>query len=393
MAPTPRIEGTSPGQLFQLIRRGDVSTRSQLMAVSGLARSTVTQRLESLIAAGFVVEGGFDASTGGRPPATLTPNETPKTILAVDLGATHGRLAVLDGSATPLAERAIEMQIREGPEAVLECACLILQDLLEEAQRKPDTVCGVGVGLPGPVNTGTARPVQPPIMPGWHDYPVAETVQKRLAAPVLVENDANLMALAECQLSHPDASSLLYVKVATGIGAGIIINGRIYDGVDGGAGDIGHIKISAAAGQRCNCGAEGCLAAVASGSAIARHLEAGHGARNSRDVVRLVRNGVPEAVAATREAGRLVGGVLSTAVSLLNPAVLVLGGDMAQTNEHFLLGLREVLYQQTQPLATRSLRIAASELGDRAGILGAALLVREHVFSPASVNAAIFAQV
>lgn len=389
MASIARNAGTSAGELFQLIRRGEVSTRGQLMAVTGLSRSTITQRLDSLVSAGYLVEEGHDASTGGRPPAMLAPNETPKTILAVDLGATHGRLAVLDGAATPLVERAIETKIHTGPDKVLDRACAILLELLDESQRKPDTVCGIAIGIPGPVNSATFRPVQPPIMPGWHDYPIQEAVQSRIAAPVLVENDANLMALAESQLNHPESASLLYVKVATGIGAGIVIDGQIYDGVDGGAGDIGHIKIPAAVGHRCNCGAEGCLAAVASGSAIARRLADPHGARSSRDVVRLVQNGVPDAVSAARDAGRLVGTVLSTAVSLLNPGVLVLGGDMAHTNEHFLLGLREVLYQQTQPLATRSLVIAASQLGDRAGILGGALLVRDHVFSPISVNHAI----
>jgi predicted NBD/HSP70 family sugar kinase len=296
---------------------------------------------------------------------------------------------VLDGAATPLAERAIETKIDSGPEKVLDRACTILLELLEESKRKADTVCGIAIGIPGPVNSATFRPVQPPIMPGWHDFPIGEAVQSRIPAPVLVENDANIRALAESQLNHPDTACLLYVKVATGIGAGLVINGQIYDGVDGGAGDIGHIKVPAAAGHRCNCGAEGCLAAVASGSAIAGRLAERHGARSSRDVVRLVQNGVPDAVSATRDAGRLVGGVLSTAVSLLNPGVLVLGGDMAQTNEHFMLGLREVLYQQTQPLATRSLVIAASQLGDRAGILGGAILVRDHVFSPVSVNRAI----
>jgi predicted NBD/HSP70 family sugar kinase len=386
MASPARNADTSAGDIFQLIRRGDVSTRGQLMTVSGLSRSTITQRLDSLVAAGYLVEEGRDVSTGGRPPAMLAPNETPKTILAVDLGATHGRLAVLDGAATPLAERAIETQIHTGPDQVLDRSCTILLELLEECQRKPATVCGIGIGIPGPVNSATSRAVQPPIMPGWHDFPIKEAVQARIAAPVLVENDANLMALAESQLNYPNSPSMLYVKVATGIGAGIVIAGEIYDGVDGGAGDIGHIKIPAAAGYRCNCGSEGCLAAVASGSAIARRLADAHGATSSRDVVRLVQNGVADAVTATRDAGRLIGGVLATAVSLLNPGVLVLGGDMAQTNEHFLLGLREVLYQQTQPLATRSLQVAASQLGDRAGILGAAILVREHVFSPASVN-------
>lgn len=390
MAAIGRNADTSAGEIFQLIRRGEVSTRAQLMSVTGLSRSTVMQRLESLTAAGYVIEEGRDASTGGRPPAVLVPNETPKTILAVDLGATHGRLAVLDGAGNTLLERAIETQIHTGPDRVLDRVCTELLELLEAAERKSDTVCGVGIGVPGPVDSTSSRPMQPPIMPGWHGYPIRDMVQSKIDVPVLVENDANLMALAESQLVYPDSPSLLYLKVATGIGAGIVIDGNIYDGVDGGAGDIGHIKIPAAAGHRCNCGSEGCLAAVASGSAIARGLrDAGWPAETSRDVVRLVQDSVPDAVTATREAGRLIGGVLSTAVSLLNPGVLVLGGDMAQTNEHFLLGLREVLYQQTQPLATRSLLVAASRLGDRAGILGGALIVRAHVFSPASVNRAI----
>jgi predicted NBD/HSP70 family sugar kinase len=387
MAATGHNADTSAGEIFQLIRRGEVTTRSQLMAVTGLSRSTVMQRLDSLAAAGYIVEEGREASTGGRPPAVLVPNVTPRTILAVDLGATHGRLAVLDGAGNPLVERAIETQIQTGPDRVLDRACAGLLEVLEESDRKPNTVCGVSIGIPGPVDFRSSRPVQPPIMPGWHGYPIRDLVQSRFPVPVLVENDANLMALAESRLVYPDSPSLLYLKVATGIGAGIVIDGEVYDGVDGGAGDIGHIKIPAAAGHRCSCGSHGCLAAVASGSAIARALrDSGLPAETSRDVVRLVQDGVADAVTATREAGRLIGGVLSTAVSLLNPGVLVLGGDMAQTNEHFLLGLREVLYQQTQPLATRSLLVAASHLGDRAGILGGALIVRDHVFSPASVN-------
>jgi predicted NBD/HSP70 family sugar kinase len=378
---------TSAGEIFQLIRRGGVSTRTDLISVTGLSRSTISQRLDSLLAAGYITEGGKDASTGGRPPGVLVPNENAKTILAADLGATHGRLAVLDGAAKPLIERTIETRIETGPDAVLDRVCEGLAELLEDSHRKRATLCGIGIGVPGPMDVKTGRPIQPPIMPGWHGYPIRDSVQARFPTCVLVENDANLMALAEWQRVYPEAHSLVFVKVATGIGAGIVIDGQVYDGVDGGAGDIGHIKIPAAARHRCNCGADGCLAAVASGSAIARALrKQGCVADSSRDVVRLVQSGVAEALAATREAGRLIGGVLATAVSLLNPGVLVLGGDMAQTNEHFLMGLREVLYQQTQPLATRSLLVASSRLGDRAGILGGAILVREHVFSPASVN-------
>jgi predicted NBD/HSP70 family sugar kinase len=202
------------------------------------------------------------------------------------------------------------------------------------------------------VNIATARVVRPPIMPGWHDYPIREHLADHFPAPVFVDNDANLMALGEWRLLYPQLGSLLMVKVATGIGAGLVLNGEVYRGIDGGSGDIGHAKIPAAAELRCRCGANGCLAAAASGGALAQRLyDAGlHTVHESRDVVRMVEQGNADAVAAVREAGTLVGEVLATAVSLLNPSVLIIGADMANTNDHFMTAMREVLYQRTQPL-------------------------------------------
>ncbi|HEY5990788.1 MAG TPA: ROK family transcriptional regulator [Streptosporangiaceae bacterium] len=387
--PEPLLS-TSAGHIFQLFRQGRVRTRRELMHLTGLSRSTVMQRLDALLSAGYLLEQGTETSTGGRPPAVLTPNDGAKTILAADLGATHGRLAVMDGAGKTLHERTIESRIATGPEAVLETVCSDLAALLKRSGRNPDSVCGIGIGVPGPVDVVAGHAVQPPIMPGWDRFPAREAVARHFPAPTFLENDANLMALGESALCYPDIHSLLFVKVATGIGAGLVIGGRVYDGVDGGAGDIGHVRIAAAEHHRCSCGAEGCLAAVASGGAIARQLkEQGWPTETSRDVVRLVQEGNGDAVAATRQSGRLLGEVLATAVSLLNPGALILGGDMAFTHEHFLLGIREALYQRTQPLATRSLRIATSRLGDQAGIAGAAVLVRDRVFSAAEIDRAL----
>ncbi|HEU5416897.1 MAG TPA: ROK family protein [Streptosporangiaceae bacterium] len=388
-SPDPLLT-TSAGHIFQLFRQGRVRTRRELMLLTGLSRSTVMQRVGALLTAGYLREGGTEASTGGRPPTALTPNDAAKTILAADLGATHGRLAVLDGAGQTLADKTIESRIATGPDAVLEFVCSALASLLEDSGRDPAQVCGVGVGLPGPVDGIAGRPVQPPIMPGWDDYPVREAVGRHFRAPVFVENDANLMALGEAALCYPDIHSLLFVKVATGIGAGLVIGGRVYNGVDGGAGDIGHVRVPAAEEHRCSCGADGCLAAVASGAAIARELkDRGWPTETSRDVVRLVQEGNGDAVKATRQSGRLLGKVLATAVSLLNPGALILGGDMAFTHEHFLAGLRESLYQRTQPLATRSLHISTSRLGDHAGVAGAAVMVRETVFSATAIDRAL----
>jgi predicted NBD/HSP70 family sugar kinase len=184
------------------------------------------------------------------------------------------------------------------------------------------------------------------------------------------------------------------VKVGTGIGCGIVAGGRIHRGAQGSAGDLGHIQITGDEQVVCRCGNVGCLEAVAGGGAMAARLrELGHEASDSRDVVRLVRSGSQDAVRLVREAGRVLGGVLATSVNLFNPSVVVIGGDIAQVDEHLLAGVREVVYQRSLPLATRSLRIVRSRLEDRAGVIGAAVMVGEHVLSPEAVDEALAAAV
>uniref|UniRef100_UPI002FDBE5D0 ROK family protein n=1 Tax=Streptomyces sp. IBSBF 2806 TaxID=2903529 RepID=UPI002FDBE5D0 len=197
--------------------------------------------------------------------------------------------------------------------------------------------------------------------------------------PVLVDNDANLMAYGEQRTGYPDCSAFVLVKVSTGIGAGVVVDGSIFRGVDGGAGDIGHIRVGADA--LCRCGSHGCLAAVASGGAVARRLaESGIRAESGSDVRDLLAAGHPEAAALAREAGRRVGDVLATVVTLLNPGVLMIAGDLAGTA--FLTGVRELLYQRALPRSTAHLDVVTSRLGERAGLVGAGALVVEHLYAP-----------
>ena len=261
-------------------------------------------------------------------------------------------------------------------------------ELLSDAGRSRAGLFGIGIGVPGPVDFTTGRLQQPPIMPGWHDYPVAEVFEEAFGVPTLVDNDANLMGLGEARRQYPDVASLLFVKVGTGIGAGLILLGQPERGVAGAAGDIGHIRIAhPVEGLRCACGASGCLAAHASGGALARQLTArGVPAATSHDVVQLVQAGNAEAKAMVRTAGQLLGEVLATAVAVLNPAVLVIGGAMALTHEQFLLGVRETLYERTVPLATRDLQVTSSVLQDRAGIEGARIMVVDQQFSAEAVD-------
>jgi predicted NBD/HSP70 family sugar kinase len=380
--PAAAISGA--GAVLRLIRHGAATTRGDLVTTTGLARSTISQRVDALLSQHLLVAEADAASTGGRPAQVLSFNREAGYVLAADLGATHARLAVCDLAGTVLADEAHEMAIADGPEAVLGW----LEDGLERlAGVASGTLLGVGVGLPGPVEYATGVPIAPPIMPGWDGYPVAARLGERFGTAALIDNDANLMALGERSRAWPDTEHLMFVKVGTGIGAGLISHGRPLRGAQGAAGDIGHIHVRDHDDVLCRCGNRGCLEAVAGGGALATALTAeGLPAASVRDVVRLFREGHPEVTARIRTAGRQLGEVLAASVNAFNPAVIVIGGDLAEADEPLLAGVREVVYQRAVPLGTRSLRIVPSTLGDSAGVIGAAIMAIEHALEPDSVD-------
>jgi predicted NBD/HSP70 family sugar kinase len=306
-------------------------------------------------------------------------------VLAANFGATHARAAVLDLAGRPLAEHSADVDVTAGPTSVLDWLGARFAALLGEARRAVGEVRGIGLGVPGPVDVTTGRLQQPAVMPGWDRYPIVEHLQRSFDVPVLVDNDANLMALGEHVTHFPDCTTMALVKVATGIGAGIITGGELQRGIDGSAGSIGHIRLHGHENARCRCGAGGCLAAVASGQALAERLTAmGVPTASSRELLARVIDGHPEACRLAREAGQLVGEVLATVVCLVNPGVLVIAGDLAEI--HFLTGVREVLYQLAPPQATRHLTVTTSRLGARAGVVGAYTMVVESVYAPDAVN-------
>lgn len=375
------------GQVLQLIRDRTCRTRKELIEVTGLSRSTVTDRVDRLIEAGYIHESGVATSGGGRPPSVLDIDATSRLALVADLGASHARVALTDLAARPMAEEHIEMRIARGPEAVLTWVRQAFRRLLDRTGRPAGQVCGIGLNLPGSVDHASGRMIRSFLMPGWDDHPISEALRAEFEVPVLVENDANAMALGEWWSSWRGCASLVLVKVSTGIGTGIVLDGRVYRGVEEAAGNLGHVRLSESDDRVCTCGSRGCVASLASGHAIATDL----GRDTSRDVVRLVHSGDPAAIARVQEGGRTLGVVLATAVSLLNPGVLVLAGDMAETGEHYLTGIRESVYRRSLPYTTRNLEIVTSSLGDRAGIVGTAVLVMEHVLSPRAVDAALAA--
>jgi predicted NBD/HSP70 family sugar kinase len=387
IAPGPPAGGPGAGALLRLLRDGRPRTRAELVDSTGLGRSTVTQRIDLLLSSGLVGHAGEGISTGGRPPARVAFNPAARIVLGADVGATHARLAVTDLAGTVLAETGHSIDIADGPETVLPGLVRSARTLVRGVGRRLDEVLGLGIGLPGPVEHHTGRPINPPIMPGWDGFDVPGYLAEALGTVTLVDNDVNVMALGEHFSHWRGADHLVLVKVATGIGSGIISDGRLVRGAQGAAGDLGHIRVPGGDDVPCRCGNTGCLEAVASAAAVAARLRGlGIDAASSADVVRLVRAGSVPAIQLLRDAGRDIGEVLAVVVSLLNPSLIVLAGGLSLAGEHLLAGVREVVYRRSLPLATKHLRIVESRTGERAGVVGAAVLVLEHALAPEQVD-------
>lgn len=380
MTPAPG----SPGDVLTLISAGSATTRSDLARLTGLARSTISQRVDALIERGLVEETESGESTGGRPPRQLRLHTEEHAFAGVDLGATHCRIALMDMTGVVLAQCEDPLLIAEGPERILAHVDERIDRLLAAAGRPRAALRVIGIGVPGPVEFATGRPNNPPIMPGWNDYPIPDYFP---GVDVLVDNDVNVMALGEHRDVFPDARHLLFVKVGTGIGCGIVANGKLHRGAQGSAGDIGHIRVSGYEESGCRCGNSACLEAVAGGAAVARRLtELGIPAETGADVVALVQAGNTQALRLVREAGRLIGGVLAGLVNFFNPEAIVIGGALSRVHEHLLAGIRETIYRRSLPLATNHLSIVPTRMGVDAAAVGAGILAIEHYLSPDNIN-------
>jgi predicted NBD/HSP70 family sugar kinase len=358
-----------------------------------MARSTVALRVDELMKLRLISAVDDAISTGGRPSSQFALNPSARVVGAADLGATHATVAITDLNGVTLVDHHGPLDITAGPDAVLTWLVEIIRKLLADINRDPSELAAIGIGLPGPVEHSTGRPTNPPIMPGWDRFDVPGWVQQHLAVPVLVDNDVNILAIGEQAYSWPECKDLIFVKVATGIGSGVISGGLLQRGSQGVAGDLGHVQIPRGAGTPCHCGNRGCLEAMASGPAIARQLrDAGIDVQTGSDIVELVKRGNVDAIQAVRQAGRDIGEVLTSWVSLINPSVIAIGGGMAQAGEHLLAGVREVVYARAMPLATEHLTIVQSAAAGNAGVIGASMLAIHHVLTPEGIDSMVSAQ-
>jgi predicted NBD/HSP70 family sugar kinase len=375
------------GELFVLIRDGVATTRSELRRLTGLSRTAVAARVSALSSRGLVVEREEGPSTGGRPPTLLKFNSDAGVVLSAAIGRSRTRLAVCNLAGDILAISDLDQEVGLGPDDLMPDVVKRLEALLGESGRDAGTVHGVGLSLPGTVDQQRACSLDSPVMSGWDGVPLKPYFRDLTAAPILVDNDANVIALAERGGGRRGVDDLLLLKLSTGLGAGIISGGVLQRGAVGAAGEFGHNKTPAAAGLPCRCGDTGCLEAIAGGWALVRALQQqGKAVGHIRDVVDLANRGEPEARGLIRMSGRHVGEVIAGAVNLLNPAIVVIDGDMARAYDILVAGLREALYGNATALSTRVLQVVPTTYGDRSGVIGGATLILDRILSAGAID-------
>jgi predicted NBD/HSP70 family sugar kinase len=375
----------------RLIASGAAQSKADLVPAAGMARTTVSAAVDELLARGVVRIAGTRPTAGrGRPADRLALSPRGGHVLLADVGARGAHLAVVDLSQQVVAHEHVDLDVRDGPEPVLDA----VEARLEALRRQGPTAAparAVVIGLPGPVDGILGAPVRPPIMPGWHAYPVSARLQGRFDCPAVLENDVNLRALGEARALPADQAPLLFVKIGTGIGGGLITReGVLHHGADGAAGDIGHVRVRGGPDDPCVCGNVGCIEAVASASAVARRLgatAADTAPTTIADVRARLAKADPTAVALVREAAAHIGEVVAMLVHFYNPARVTIGGSLTAASDDLLAGVRSVVYQRALPLATRNLVLAASVLGEYAGLAGAAVLGIEQALSARAIGA------
>lgn len=382
-----KVPPMTAGDLFALVRSGRATTRPALGAATGLSRTAVSARVDALLRAGLLTAGEPDTTTGGRPSESLRVDAEAGVVLAVAVGRSRHQVGVHDLLGRELlADTADHVAGLDAPTLMPKVVDLARRVLERSGAGAP--LVGVGMSLPGSVDPEALTSVGSPVIPGWDGVPLRPLLAPLLGAagevPVWLGNDADALAHAEL-LGRPELRDVLVLKASTGIGVAILADGRLVHGHRGAAGELGHCRVAAAGDRLCRCGATGCLETVAGGWALLAEQD-GEALPHVRDLVALARSGDVAARAGVRRAGTHLGEALATAVNLLNPEAIVVGGDLAAAGEPLLSGITETLYPRLTGLAARDLRVLPSVHGERAGLVGCAALALDHALSATEVD-------
>lgn len=386
LGPTRSVAWT-PGEIFQLIREEPRISRSQLARQTGLSPSTVTARVEGLLDVGYVREHG--TSKAGRRPRALSVNPEWGVVLAAHLGSRHTRACVVDMNGHILTSEEVPIGATEDVEASLAWLRERMDVALASIPPNHPPLRGVGVSVSAPVDTRTGQVVGATLLRSWNRVEIAPRVRDWFGVPVVVDNDGTLMARGEHRSSRPEVGSLIYLKLGSAIGCGIIVKGNVHRGHSGGAGEIGHMPIESPFSRPCSCGRTNCLEATVGGGALIEHLrDRGHELSSTAELVALVEAGDPDALEIVKGAGTAIGSAAAILADFFNPEAIVLGGKLSSI-EPLTQSLKAAVFTRSLPLALHGVKIDVSISGEHAATLGAAWTVIDHLFAPDAVDAMV----
>jgi predicted NBD/HSP70 family sugar kinase len=376
-------------RVIAVLKEQGRASQAEIARATGLSRTTVSTLIAEMKDAGLVSDAGaqLDASRAGRPGVQLVLQDPAQAVVGIDFGHSHVQVAIADLAHNVLGERRCDLDVNRRALEALDTSARMFDELLAETGVAHENVVGAGIGIPGPVDREHGTVGSASILPGWVGLRIASEMQARLGLAVEIENDANLGALAEQTWgAGRDCSNFAYIKAATGLGAGIVIDGHLLRGATGTAGEIGHTTLDEA-GALCYCGNRGCLETVASGPAIVQLVGrvAGETLSLSR-IVELAMEGDVRCRRAIADAGREIGVAVAGLCNLINPQRVIVGGSLSRTGEVLLGPLRESIRRHSVQAAAQSVQVCPAVFVERAELLGSvALALHASSLAPAAV--------
>jgi predicted NBD/HSP70 family sugar kinase/biotin operon repressor len=371
-------------RILDALRRQGTASRSELARLTGLSRTTVGSVVADLQSRGLVVEqADGDRQPGrGRPPVFLSLDRSAGVAVGIDFDHDRVRVALADLSSNVIAEDCVEIDVDHEAADAIEAAVEMVAALRVVANVDEGAVVGAGIGLPGPIDRRTGAVGSAVILPGWAGIPAREALARRLGVRVQVDNDANLGALAEASFgAGRGLADIVYVKLGSGVGAGLVIGGRLHHGAAGLAGEIGHVQVRPD-GAVCRCGNRGCLETIAAEAALRALLRPARGHEvTRRELLELVAAGDLGATRVVNDAGLAIGRVLADLCNVVNPEAIVVGGELSEVGDPLLSGIREAVDRYALPGAADVVEVVPGELGERAEVLGALALVTQSTDS------------
>ncbi len=383
-------------QIIKRIRAERSISRASLARATGLSATTISSIASELLKSGYVAETGEGKSSGGRRPILLAFQPDQKMVIGIDLGASHITTALTNLQGKIKVIQSKKFNASEDPEGAIEYIRQQVKTLLHHQSVGPNGVLGIGIAAPAPLEGEKLDMLSPVILPQWEGIQLVEKIEAASGLPVYIDNDANVGAIAEKWWgSGRGVSNLVYIKLGTGVGAGLIINDKIFKGTGGTAGEIGHTTINTK-GPMCRCGNRGCLESYVSNLAVLAKTKkrlvdypASILKQQALTIEHLIDAAQQQdelAIDIIVSAGKNLGIAIANLLNLVNPELIILGGDIVEVGELFVDAVRSTAFNRSISKAANEVTIKISEFQQDSIVVGAATLAIYHAFLPTSIR-------